>query len=56
MIKIQRISNRKLWDRYLHRRREICEENHSYANERMLFHGSAFINAIIQKGFDERHA
>lgn len=56
VIKIQRISNRKLWDRYLHRRREICEENHVYSNERMLFHGSPFINAIIQKGFDERHA
>lgn len=26
------------------------------ANERMLFHGSPFINAIVQKGFDERHA
>lgn len=22
----------------------------------MLFHGSPFINAIVQKGFDERHA
>lgn len=22
----------------------------------MLFHGSSFINAIVQKGFDERHA
>lgn len=28
----------------------------SQANERMLFHGSPFINAIVQKGFDERHA
>ena len=28
----------------------------SHANERMLFHGSSFINAIVQKGFDERHA
>jgi len=56
ITKIQRISNRKLWERYLHRRKEICEENHLYANERMLFHGSPFINAIIQKGFDERHA
>ena len=56
IIKLQRISNRKLWERYCHRRREIIEENHDYANERMLFHGSPFINAIIQKGFDERHA
>ena len=22
----------------------------------MLFHGSPFISAIVQKGFDERHA
>lgn len=36
VIKIQRISNRKLWDRYLHRRREMCEENHSYPNERLV--------------------
>ena len=56
IIKIQRISNRRLWDRYKNRRKEILEENHDYANERMLFHGSPFLNAIIQKGFDERHA
>ena len=56
VIKIQRISNRRLWDRYRNRRKEILEENHDYANERMLFHGSPFLNAIIQKGFDERHA
>lgn len=31
-------------------------ENGNQANERMLFHGSPFINAIVQKGFDERHA
>lgn len=34
----------------------MAEENHSQSNERMLFHGSPFINAIVQKGFDERHA
>uniref|UniRef100_A0A671X5Y8 Poly [ADP-ribose] polymerase n=1 Tax=Sparus aurata TaxID=8175 RepID=A0A671X5Y8_SPAAU len=32
------------------------DENHNHHNERMLFHGSPFINAIIHKGFDERHA
>lgn len=53
---IHRVSNSRLWERYVHRRAEICEENHGFANERMLFHGSPFINAIIQKGFDERHA
>ena len=38
------------------RKDEVKEENHGAANERMLFHGSPFIQAIIQKGFDERHA
>ena len=79
--------NTKLWERYSHRRREVAEENHNQSNERMLFHGSPFIQvttrapdiiqncgqlstvlfilfsmkhiflqAIVQKGFDERHA
>lgn len=53
---IQKVQNRKLWERYSHRRTEVAEENNNVANERMLFHGSSFINAIVQKGFDERHA
>jgi len=53
---IQRILNQRLWERYLHRRKEICEENRDCANEKMLFHGSLFVNSIVQKGFDERHA
>ncbi len=77
ILKIQKIRNVKLWERYSHRyvasstlksfpatndqtiffrRREVAEENHAQSNERMLFHGSPFINAIVQKGFDERHA
>ena len=40
----------------MHRRKEVSEENHGSENERRLFHGSAFINAIVHKGFDERHA
>jgi len=56
ILKIQKIRNIKLWERYSHRRREVAEENHNQSNERMLFHGSPFINAIVQKGFDERHA
>ena len=54
--KLQKIRNVKLWEKYSHRRREVAEENHNQSNERMLFHGSPFINAIVQKGFDERHA
>jgi len=56
IYKIQKIRNTKLWERYSHRRREVAEENHNQSNERMLFHGSPFIQAIAQKGFDERHA
>ncbi|KAG8193909.1 hypothetical protein JTE90_011464 [Oedothorax gibbosus] len=56
ILKIQKVRNKKLWEKYCHRRKEVAEENHSQANERMLFHGSPFINAIVQKGFDERHA
>ncbi|CAH3024597.1 unnamed protein product [Porites evermanni] len=53
IVRIQRVINKRLWDKYVYRRREA---NHNHSNERMLFHGSAFINAILQKGFDERHA
>ncbi|KAM3955302.1 tankyrase [Aphomia sociella] len=55
VVRIQKIVNGRLWERYQHRRREVAEEAGA-PNERMLFHGSPFINAIVQKGFDERHA
>ncbi|KAI8426788.1 hypothetical protein MSG28_014472 [Choristoneura fumiferana] len=55
VVRIQKIVNGRLWERYQHRRREVAAEAGS-ANERLLFHGSPFINAIVQKGFDERHA
>ncbi|CAH2237098.1 jg21220, partial [Pararge aegeria aegeria] len=54
-VGIQKLVNGRLWERYQHRRREVTEESGA-TNERMLFHGSPFINAIVQKGFDERHA
>ncbi|XP_072522853.1 poly [ADP-ribose] polymerase tankyrase-2-like isoform X2 [Salminus brasiliensis] len=56
IVKIQKVCNEKLWERYTHRRKAVSEENHNHSNERMLFHGSPFVNAIIHKGFDERHA
>ncbi|CAG0883067.1 unnamed protein product [Cyprideis torosa] len=56
VLKVHKIRNRRLWDRYTHRRQEVREENQGHANERILFHGSPFINAIVHKGFDERHA
>ena len=55
-LQIQKVRNRRLWERYTHRRREVADENGSQANERLLFHGSPFVHAIVQKGFDERHA
>ena len=82
IINIERIHSKKLWRRYIHRRREIRDEiavdssgqsanvqskQHQSistlqrdcdvdVNERLLFHGSPFLNAIAHKGFDERHA
>ncbi|XP_059179207.1 poly [ADP-ribose] polymerase tankyrase-1-like isoform X1 [Physella acuta] len=56
ILKIQKIRNKRLLERYCHRRKEVGEENHGQPNERHLFHGSPFINAIVHKGFDERHA
>ena len=50
------MQNRRLWERYVHRRKEVAEENGNQACERILFHGSPFISAIVHKGFDERHA
>lgn len=56
VVKIQKVRNKRLWERYAHRRREVAEESNGQSTERMLFHGSPFISAIVQKGFDERHA
>ncbi|XP_077062293.1 poly [ADP-ribose] polymerase tankyrase-2-like isoform X3 [Siphateles boraxobius] len=39
IVKIQKVCNKKLWERYTHRRKEVSEENHNHSNERMLFHG-----------------
>ncbi|KAK2573093.1 Poly [ADP-ribose] polymerase tankyrase-1 [Acropora cervicornis] len=36
---IQRVINKRLWDKYVYRRREVAEANHNHSNERMLFHG-----------------
>ncbi|CAF2791794.1 unnamed protein product [Rotaria sp. Silwood2] len=56
VLKIEKIRNRRLWDRYCHRRNEIQEDNNGHENERLLFHGSPFLHSIMHKGFDERHA
>ncbi|XP_065175426.1 poly [ADP-ribose] polymerase tankyrase-like [Sycon ciliatum] len=56
IVKVQRVYNKRLWERYIYRRQEVADENHGHYNERMLFHGSPFIGNILQNGFDERHA
>lgn len=56
LIKIERIVNETLWNKYLYQRRAISAVNHNHPYERMLFHGSPMIQAIIQNGFDERHS
>lgn len=48
--------NERLRDRYERRRVEVTEENNHHENERLFFHGSPFVQTIIQRGFDERHA
>lgn len=38
-VKIQKVVNKKLRERFCHRQKEVSEENHNHHNERMLFHG-----------------
>lgn len=38
-MKIQKVVNKKLRERFCHRQKEVSEENHNHHNERMLFHG-----------------
>lgn len=56
ILEITRVRNRRMWDRYVHRCAEIAEDSNGHCNERFLFHGSPFLNSIVTKGFDERHA
>lgn len=55
-LQIQKVVNDRLRDRYERRRAEVSEENSHHENERLFFHGSPFVQTIIQRGFDERHA
>jgi hypothetical protein len=34
----------------------VAFENAGQSNELLAFHGSPFVQAIVQKGFDERHS
>ena len=56
LLQIQRVVNERLRERYERRKAEVTEENNHHDNERLFFHGSPFVQTIIQRGFDERHA
>ncbi|KAL3989932.1 Ankyrin repeats (3 copies) family protein [Acanthocheilonema viteae] len=56
VVEIQKIINRKVYERYMRRRGDIAEENCGEHNEKVLYHGSPFIHSIVQKGFDERYS
>ncbi|CAF88686.1 unnamed protein product, partial [Tetraodon nigroviridis] len=47
IIKIQKVVNKKLRERYAHRQKEIADENHNHHNERMLFHGSHGSSSLV---------
>uniref|UniRef100_A0A915Q6N0 Poly [ADP-ribose] polymerase n=1 Tax=Setaria digitata TaxID=48799 RepID=A0A915Q6N0_9BILA len=56
VVEIQKIINRKVYERYIRRRGDIAEENCGDHNEKLLYHGSPFIHSIVQRGFDERYS
>ncbi|CAG9534670.1 unnamed protein product [Cercopithifilaria johnstoni] len=56
VVEIQKIINKKVYERYIRRRGDIAEENCGEHNEKFLYHGSPFIHCIVQKGFDERYS
>ncbi|VDK73322.1 unnamed protein product [Litomosoides sigmodontis] len=56
VVEIQKIINKKVYERYVRRREDIAEENCGEHNEKLLYHGSPFIHSIVQKGFDERYS
>uniref|UniRef100_A0A158Q7B9 Poly [ADP-ribose] polymerase n=1 Tax=Elaeophora elaphi TaxID=1147741 RepID=A0A158Q7B9_9BILA len=56
VVEIQKIINKKVYERYIRRRGDIAEENCGDHNEKLLYHGSPFIHSIVQKGFDERYS
>ncbi|EJD75737.1 tankyrase-2 [Loa loa] len=56
VIEIQKIINKRIYERYVRRRGDIAEENCGEHNEKFLYHGSPFIHSIVQKGFDERYS
>lgn len=56
ILDIQRIQNKPAWDNYWHRRNVVARENNNDPNEHMLFHGSMFVDNIVEHGFDERFA
>ncbi|KAK6112466.1 Ankyrin repeats (3 copies) family protein [Brugia pahangi] len=56
VLEVQKIINKKIYERYIRRRGDIAEENYGEHNEKLLYHGSPFVHSIVQKGFDERYS
>lgn len=56
ILNVTRIQNKRLWERYWMRRRDVADTNSDDPNEKLLFHGSPFVSSIIEKGFDERYS
>lgn len=46
-LKIQKVVNKKLRERFCHRQKEVSEENHNHHNERMLFHGEHPLSSAL---------
>jgi tankyrase len=49
-MKIQKVVNKKLRERFCHRQKEVSEENHNHHNERMLFHGERCLHRAVSSG------
>uniref|UniRef100_A0A673JJX9 Poly [ADP-ribose] polymerase n=1 Tax=Sinocyclocheilus rhinocerous TaxID=307959 RepID=A0A673JJX9_9TELE len=58
ILKIQKVVNKKLRERYAHRQKEITDENHNHHNERMLFHGTNLFSPFLTQRLlsKNRHA
>lgn len=57
IVKIELILNEYVWFNYRTECRKLEQEfGRGFRNERLLFHGSKYIDKIKETGFDERHA
>lgn len=58
IIKLQRIQNKWLWNKYSHHREQMKEKNQGMVNEKDLFHGTRNVDPkdiyACEEGFDMR--